>query len=95
MSRTGRAIVIRSNGGPEVLENVTDYSFPGAADDEVLIQTVSSSVNPVDIYIRKGLFGPLADSPTVQFIPFPVPKTLHGSVVVAAVAIQSNCDFYF
>jgi NADPH:quinone reductase-like Zn-dependent oxidoreductase len=71
MSQTGRAIVIRKNGGTEVLESVTDYPFPAAGDEEVLIHTVSSSVNPVDIYIRKGLFGPLAESPTVRFTPFP------------------------
>jgi NADPH:quinone reductase-like Zn-dependent oxidoreductase len=69
MSRTGLAIVIRKNGGPEVLESVTDFSFPAAGDDEVLIHTVSSSVNPVDLYIRKGIFGPLADSPTVKTYP--------------------------
>ena len=66
MSSSGRAVVIRKNGGPEVLESVKDFSFPAAGDDEVLIKTVSSSVNPVDIYIRKGLFGPLAESPTVR-----------------------------
>ena len=65
MAHTGQAIIIKKNGGPEVLEHVKDFSFPAAGDDEVLIHTVSSSVNPVDVYIRAGIFGPLAESPTV------------------------------
>jgi hypothetical protein len=62
----GHAIVIKKNGGTEVLEHVKDFSFPAAGEGEVLIHSVSSSVNPVDIYIRNGIFGPLPDSQVVR-----------------------------
>ena len=67
MAHTGQAIIIKANGGPEVLQHVKDFSFPAAGDDEVLIHTVSSSVNPVDVSIRNGDFGTLAEAPTVYF----------------------------
>ena len=66
MAQTGQAIVIKKNGGTEVLEHVKDFSFPAAGDGEVLIHSVSSSVNPVDIYIRNGLFGPLPEPQVVS-----------------------------
>jgi hypothetical protein len=60
--------VIKTNGGADVLEYITDFKFPVPKDGKLLVHTVSLSVNPVDIYIRKGLFGALAESPTVRFM---------------------------
>lgn len=73
-SYTGQAIVIKQNGGPEVLEHVKEFVFPPAGDGEVLIHTVSTSVNPVDTYIRNGLFGKLTESQLVLGKLFLIPQ---------------------
>ena len=62
----GRAVVIRKNGGPEVLELVPNFSFPPPAQDEVLIKTAAFGVNFADVIIRNGIFGPIPESPTVR-----------------------------
>ena len=49
--------MIKRTGGPEVLEHVKDFLFPAASESEILIHTVSTCVNPVDTYVRNGLFG--------------------------------------
>lgn len=49
------AIVIKSFGGPEVLE-AADLPQPKPGDDEVLIHVKAAGVNPVDYKIRSGRY---------------------------------------
>jgi len=50
-----RAVVIRSYGGPEVLELV-DVDRPKPLATEVLIRVKAIGLNPVEAYIRSGAF---------------------------------------
>lgn len=70
-----RAIQFHEYGGPEVLrcEEVPD---PEPGPGEVLIQIQAAGVNPVDTYIRAGLYGPR---------PMPMTPGFDAAGVVAAV----------
>jgi NADPH:quinone reductase-like Zn-dependent oxidoreductase len=48
-----KAVLIRSYGGPEVLE-IADVPEPKPKEDEVVIRVAATSVNPVDWLIRDG-----------------------------------------
>lgn len=50
-----QAIILHQYGGPEALQ-VETISRPQPADDEVLIQVIAASVNPVDVAIRSGKY---------------------------------------
>jgi hypothetical protein len=62
----GRAVVIRKNGGPEVLEIDPGFQFPAPEADEVLIKAAAFSVNPIDVIVRIGVYGPIPQNPTVN-----------------------------
>ena len=62
----GRAVVIRKNGGPEVLEIEPSFTFPAPEADEVLVKTAAFSINPIDYIVRNGVYGPIPHSPTVR-----------------------------
>lgn len=49
-----RAVRIYQYGGPEVLTYETDAPEPQLATDSVLIETVATSVNPIDWKVRSG-----------------------------------------
>jgi NADPH:quinone reductase-like Zn-dependent oxidoreductase len=51
-----KAIVVRQNGGSEVLK-LDQAPRPQPKDDEVLIRVMAAGVNPVDAFIRAGRFG--------------------------------------
>jgi len=51
-----QAIVIRSHGGPEVLELV-DKPVPAIRADEVLVRTRAAGLNHLDVWVRKGVPG--------------------------------------
>jgi NADPH:quinone reductase-like Zn-dependent oxidoreductase len=53
-----KAIVMHGYGGPEVLK-VEQVPRPEPKDDEVLIRVGASSINPVDVAIRKGYLAEL------------------------------------
>jgi NADPH:quinone reductase-like Zn-dependent oxidoreductase len=55
MSTTMKAIRVHEYGGPEVLK-YEDAPRPAPAAGEVLIRVHATSVNPVDIAIRQGMF---------------------------------------
>jgi len=58
-----RAAVIRSFGGPEVLE-IQDVPRPKALPTEVVVRVHAIGTNPVEAYIRSGAF-PLVQPPAI------------------------------
>jgi NADPH:quinone reductase-like Zn-dependent oxidoreductase len=48
-----KAVMIKAYGGPEVLE-IADVPAPKPKDDEVVVQVLATSVNPVDWLVRDG-----------------------------------------
>ena len=52
------AIQVHKFGGPEELKYSTSVPRPKPGPDEVLVQVKAVGVNPVDVLIRQGLFGP-------------------------------------
>ena len=65
-SYVGRAVVIRKNGGPDVLEIEPSFTFPAPEEGEVLVKAAAFSINPIDYIIRNGVYGPIPHSPTVR-----------------------------
>lgn len=49
-----KAVLLTEYGGPEKLKYVTDAPDPQIADDEILVATTATSINPVDWKIRSG-----------------------------------------
>ena len=50
-----KAAVLHENGGPEVLK-YEDAPRPEPKDDEVLVKVIAAGVNPVDTYVRQGMW---------------------------------------
>ena len=55
---TMNAIQVHKFGGPEVLEYSTSVPRPAPGPDDVLVRIKAVGVNPVDVVIRSGFFGP-------------------------------------
>lgn len=53
-----KAVIMHAYGGPEVLK-LEEVPRPEPKDDEILIRVMASSVNPVDVGIRKGYLAEL------------------------------------
>jgi NADPH2:quinone reductase len=69
-----RAVIVRTNGGPDVLETV-DLEPPKPGDSQVLVDVAAAGVNYIDTYQRRGNY------------PIPTPFTLgsEGAGTVSAV----------
>ena len=53
----GKAMVINEHGGIDKLTLVPDFAFPDASKaGEVLVHAAACSVNPVDTYVRSGMY---------------------------------------
>lgn len=52
---TMKAVVVNEYGGPEVLK-YQDVPRPEPKDDEILVRVMAAAVNPVDSYVRQGMF---------------------------------------
>ena len=52
---TMKAVVVNEWGGPEVLK-YQDAPRPEPKDDEILVRVMAAAVNPVDTYVRQGMF---------------------------------------
>src|ERR1700719_23472 len=52
---TMKAVVLNEYGGPEVLK-YQDTPKPEPKNDEILVRVTAASVNPVDTYVRQGMF---------------------------------------
>ena len=50
-----KAMVVHEFGGPEVLK-YEDAPRPEPKDDEILVRVMAAAVNPVDSYVRQGMF---------------------------------------
>ena len=69
-----KAVVVRTAGGPEVLE-YTEVAQPPVGKDDVLIDVAAAGVNFIDIYQREGIYE----------IPLPYTPGLEGSGTISAV----------
>lgn len=58
-----KAVVITSEGGPEVLR-IQEVGDPEIKEDEVLIRVSASALNSGDTYQRQGLYPPPPGSST-------------------------------
>jgi len=52
---TMKAVVINEYGGPDVLK-YQDAPRPEPKEDEILVRVMAAGVNPVDSYVRQGMF---------------------------------------
>ena len=52
---TMKAVVVNEYGGPEVLK-YQDAPRPEPKDDDILVRVIAAAVNPVDSYVREGMF---------------------------------------
>ena len=52
---TMKAVVLNEYGGPEVLK-YRDVPRPEPKDDDILVRVIAAAVNPVDSYVRQGMF---------------------------------------
>src|SRR5947207_3302599 len=50
-----KAMVVHEFGGPEVLK-YQDAPRPEPKEDEILVRVMAAAVNPVDSYVRQGMF---------------------------------------
>ena len=51
-----KAVVVNEYGGPKVLK-YQDASESEPKGDEILVRVIAAAVNPVDTYVRQGMFG--------------------------------------
>ncbi|KAG7173396.1 Quinone oxidoreductase-like [Homarus americanus] len=58
-----RAVLVRQFGGVEQMKVENDVPIPSVGDKQVLIRVFISGVNPVDTYIREGVFVVRPDLP--------------------------------
>lgn len=52
---TMKAVVVNEYGGPEVLK-YQDAPRPEPKEDEILVRVMAAAINPVDSYVRQGMF---------------------------------------
>ncbi|XP_063283298.1 quinone oxidoreductase [Pelobates fuscus] len=66
VNRLMRAIRVFEFGNPEVLKLCTDAPIPSPGEDQVLIRVRACGINPVETYIRAGVY---ARKPTLPYTP--------------------------
>ncbi|XP_063795141.1 quinone oxidoreductase-like isoform X2 [Pseudophryne corroboree] len=66
VGRVMRAIRVLEFGKPDVLKLFTDVPLPSPGDDQVLIRVHACGVNPVETYIRAGVY---ARKPNLPYTP--------------------------
>jgi len=60
-----KALIVREFGGPEVMQ-IADVASPSVGPGQILIRVRAIGVNPVDTYIRSGMY---ARKPTLPYTP--------------------------
>ena len=68
-----KAIIIREFGSPEVMK-IEEVSIPKVEASQVLVRVKAAGVNPVDAYIRSGVY------PAVPKLPYTCGKDASGIV---------------
>ncbi|CAI5439519.1 unnamed protein product [Caenorhabditis angaria] len=58
-----RAALVRSFGKADVIEIVNDVQIPSLKPNQILVNNKAAGVNPVDTYIRSGLYAKLPQLP--------------------------------
>jgi hypothetical protein len=81
LGKAGRAIVMRNPGSTDVLHLEKEWYTAAPAPGEILVHTVSTSVNPVDTYQRSGKY-------RLQFFP----KARAWRVVRCDAKRATRCD---
>ncbi|XP_044156360.1 quinone oxidoreductase isoform X3 [Bufo gargarizans] len=66
VGRFMRSIRVSEFGAPEVLKLLSDVPVPSPGENQVLIQVRAAGVNPVDTYIRAGVY---ARKPNLPYTP--------------------------
>lgn len=61
---SGKAVVINAHGGIDKFEIVDSFAVRAPQAGELLLKNVAASVNPVDTYVRSGMY-PASRFPTV------------------------------
>lgn len=79
---SGKALVITASGGNEVFSVTTSHSVPTPSAGELVIKLVATSVNPVDVYVRSGMYA----SPTF-------PKVIGGDAAGHVYAVAEGSKF--
>jgi NADPH:quinone reductase len=74
-----RAVVVSTNGGPEVLD-VQTRPVPELGPDQVLVEVAASGVNFIDVYRRQGVY------------PVPTPFVLGSECAGRILAVGSEVD---
>src|SRR5215467_3149078 len=59
-----KAVVFREHGGPEVLQ-YTDVEKPSPGASDVLIEVRATSINHIDIFLRRGMPGIAVPMPKI------------------------------
>jgi NADPH:quinone reductase-like Zn-dependent oxidoreductase len=77
-----KAIVRTRYGPPEVVQ-FTEVAKPTPADDQVLIELYAASVNPLDLYLRKG-------APLIRLMRTPKYKVLGCDIAGRVEAVGRN-----
>lgn len=60
-----KAVVVRKFGGVKNMKVETDMPVPQVGDNEVLVRMHVSGINPVDTYVREGMYSVLPELPYV------------------------------
>jgi NADPH:quinone reductase len=68
-----KAIIVKEFGSPEVMK-IEEVSMPGVEASQVLVKVKAAGVNPVDAYIRSGVY------PSVPTLPYTCGKDAAGIV---------------
>lgn len=68
-----KAIIVKEFGSPEVMK-LEEASIPEITSDQVLVKVKAAGVNPVDTYIRSGVY------PTVPKLPYTPGKDAAGII---------------
>ena len=74
-----KAVVFHQHGGPEVLQ-YEDVPDPSVGPGEVLIEVHATSINHIDVFLRRGMPG----------IKVPMPKVVGSDAAGVIRAIQAS-----
>jgi NADPH:quinone reductase-like Zn-dependent oxidoreductase len=77
-----KAIIINKHGDTDVLQYVEDFPMPEIKEKEVLVRIHSTSLNRVDVTVRKGYPG----------LNIPMPHILGGDIAGEIAALGNNVD---